>query len=311
MSAETGATRSARPTPALARALAEERKDVEAALEDALTELAEHFHPILLPAVRHGVLGGGKRVRPVLCVAAFRACGGDPEAPVHTLAVSLELIHAYSLMHDDLPCMDDAELRRGRPTPHRLHGEEATMAAGAALIPAAALQAWRGARALELDGEDARDVVRILLRAAGAAGMVGGQALDLLGEERTLDADDLDVLHAKKTGALLAAAPTMGGRAAGADQEAMAALAAYGRELGLAFQIADDVLDATGSATELGKEPSDRELAKSTYVSVHGLDEARARAGERAERARSALDGAGLEAPLLRDLAEYVIRRRV
>lgn len=185
------------------------------------------------------------------------------------------------------------------------------MVAGAALIPAAALQAWSGARALELNRDEAREVVGLLLHAAGASGMVGGQALDLLGEERVLDADDLDVLHAKKTGALLAAAPKIGGRAARAGEEAARALERYGRELGLAFQIADDVLDATGTASELGKEPSDRNLAKSTYVSLYGIDEARARARERAGRARDALAAADLDAPLLHDLADYVVRRRV
>lgn len=294
----------------LSRALSEEKSSVEAALEDAVDVLSAELPAGLDPVVRHGVLGGGKRIRPILCVAAFRACGGPDDAPIQRLAVSLELIHAYSLMHDDLPCMDDADLRRGRATPHRIHGEGSTMVAGAVLIPAAALQAWRACRALDLDAGDARPVVRDLLVAAGAAGMVGGQVLDLLGEERALDADELDQLHEKKTGALLAAAPSMGGRAAGAGRETIGALERYGRELGLAFQIADDILDATGTAGELGKEPSDRELEKSTFVSRYGIEGARERARERAEGARRALDGAKLDAPLLHELARYVVRRR-
>jgi len=291
-------------------ALTRERASVEKALEVAVARLQPLLPEGLGPVVRHGVLAGGKRIRPILCVAAFRACGGKDDAPIQALAVSLELIHAYSLMHDDLPCMDDADLRRGRTTPHRIWGEVTTMAAAAALIPAAALQAWTSAEALELEPTEARGVVATLLRAAGASGMVGGQALDLLGEERALSPRELDALHARKTGALLAAAPTMGGRAAGAGAAVLDALGRYGRELGLAFQIADDVLDATGTARELGKEPSDRELSKSTYVSLYGIDEARARARERADAARDALRAAGLRAPLLDSLAEYVVRRR-
>lgn len=295
----------------LDEALEEERTRVEAALERSV----ESLQPLLTGGdldapLRYGVLGGGKRVRPVLCVAAYRAAGGDDDDPIHDLAVSLELIHAYSLMHDDLPCMDDATLRRGRPAAHREFGEERTMVAGAALIPAAALQAWRGTRALSIPAERGRRIVRELMGAAGAAGMVGGQALDLLAEERELDVGQVARLHALKTGALLSAAPAMGGMAAGGDEEVVEALRSYGRELGLAFQIADDVLDATSSADDLGKEPSDAGLAKSTYVSRLGVEGARERAHRRSKRARRALADVGMTSPLLDALAEYVVRRR-
>ena len=299
-----------REEPALAHRLAGERERVEAALGRAVESLAEELSETLLEPVRHAVLSGGKRLRPILCAAAYRACDGEDGPAVYDLAVSVELIHAYSLMHDDLPCMDDADLRRGEPTAHRLFGESVTMVAGAALIPAAALQAWRGARALGCDEARAAEVVEILTVAAGAGGMVGGQLLDLLAEGRTLEAHELDDLHRRKTGALLAASLRMGAAAAGADGPTREALESYGRSVGLAFQIADDILDATASAEELGKNPSDLSLEKSTYVALHGLDEARRRARSEVARARQALEGAGLDAPLLDGLAAYVVERR-
>jgi geranylgeranyl pyrophosphate synthase len=295
----------------LARYLREEALEVEAALERTLNR-----HSGLLPdaetsAVAHGVLSGGKRLRPILLVAGYRAAGGKgPAETVHDLGASLELIHAYSLMHDDLPCMDDAELRRGRPTTHRMHGEAVTIRAGAALIPLAAAQALAAGQELGLSEARCREVTALLLQAAGAGGMVGGQGLDLLGENRSLSAEELDTLHRHKTGALLTAALTMGAAAADAPTEVRAALAAYGEAVGLAFQVADDLLDATATAEELGKEPSDQELGKSTYVSLFGLDEARARGEALVREARAALTGAGITSPPLEALAEYIMERR-
>jgi len=299
--------------PGRSRYLALEAPRVEAALERAMdrvdVQLASRLGTEVVTAMRHGVLSGGKRLRPILCVAAHSACGGDRSDPAYDLGAAIEMIHAYSLMHDDLPCMDDAELRRGRRTTHRVHGEAVTMLAGAALIPAAALQALSACRALGCDETRARAVVRTLLEAAGAGGMVGGQWLDLLGEGRGLGPEELDELHRRKTGALLAAALVMGATAAGAARDVRDALYAYGRAIGLAFQIADDILDATASAEELGKIPSDAELEKSTYVSLYGLDEARARAETEVSRAVEALDAVALNAPELRSLARYVVVR--
>lgn len=291
-----------------------EVEEVEAALLRAMSALdaegvldgAGHA------AIRHGVLSGGKRLRPVLCVAAFRACGGDASGDppaLYDLAVSLEMIHAYSLMHDDLPCMDDAELRRGRPTTHREHGEQVTMTAASALIPIAARQALTASGRLGLDDEDARIVSRCLMEAAGAGGMVGGQWLDLLGEGEALGAEALGDLHRRKTGALLSAALVMGARAAGADPVRVQAMETYGRAIGLAFQIADDILDATASADALGKNPSDTELDKSTYVALHGLDGARVRAREQVDAALQALADARTTSEPLEALAVYVVER--
>jgi geranylgeranyl diphosphate synthase, type II len=290
--------------------LEEERRAVEDALERALFALEPQLPPKVGAAVRHGVTTGGKRLRPVLCATAYRACRGSGDrASVYDLAVSLELVHAYSLMHDDLPCMDDAELRRGSPTTHRAHGESTAVLAGAVLIPAAALQAVRAAEALGCSRDASVAVARTLLEASGAGGMVGGQWLDLLGEGQALDGQDLDRLHGRKTGALLAAALVMGGLAAGARRPVLEALHTYGTGIGLAFQIADDVLDATSSAEILGKNPSDAALEKSTYVSLHGLDAARQRAREIVSAALEALDAARVDAPALTGLAHYVVER--
>ncbi len=279
------------------------------ALEAAVREAQALLPEALYAAIRHGVLSEGKRLRLVLCATAYRACGGEsPDIP--ELAASLELIHAYSLMHDDLPCMDDAELRRGHPTTHRVHGVEATARAGATLIPLAVLQTWRGALALGCDPGTGRRIVSELCRAAGAGGMVGGQAVDLRAEGARLGAAELDRLHALKTGALLTAALRIGGVAAGASAPVIEALDRYGAAIGLAYQIADDLLDATASAEELGKNPSDAALDKTTYVAVHGLEDAAARARAEVARARAALAGAGIDDPALHALAEYVVERR-
>jgi geranylgeranyl pyrophosphate synthase len=289
--------------------LGTERSRVETALAAAVAEAEALVAPDLMEAVRHGVLSGGKRLRPVLCMAAYAACRGrNPRIP--ELAASLELIHAYSLMHDDLPCMDDAELRRGLPTTHRVHGAERAARAGAALIPLAALRAWRGALAVGCSQATARVIVEELCRAAGGGGMVGGQALDLRAEGATLDAPELDRLHRLKTGALLAASLRIGALAAGCPGKKLEALDGYGRAIGLAFQIADDVLDATSTAADLGKNPSDVERQKTTYVAVYGLDEAAARARKEVARARTSLHRAGVDAPALHALAQYVVERR-
>jgi geranylgeranyl pyrophosphate synthase len=205
--------------------------------------------------------------------------------------------------------MDDAELRRGRPTTHKVHGEELTARAGAVLIPAAALQAYRAASALGCGPDVAKRVASRLMEASGAGGMVGGQWLDLMGEGQALGAEDLDGLHRRKTGALLRASLELGALAAEAPALVVEALSTYGRAIGLAFQIADDILDATSSAETLGKNPSDAELDKSTYVSLYGLDEARIRASEQVDTAIAALAEAGIQAPALVALAGYIVQR--
>ncbi|MFQ5535892.1 MAG: polyprenyl synthetase family protein [Gemmatimonadota bacterium] len=289
--------------------LQERREGVERALERAVAELESRVPEPVLVAVRHGVLSGGKRLRPIFCVAAYEACGGTLSRSLFDLAASLELIHAYSLMHDDLPCMDDADLRRGRPSTHAAMGEDVTMVAGALLIPAAARRAREAGLELELTGAEASEVAGVLMRAAGAGGMVGGQWLDLEGEGRLLTEIELDELHRHKTGALLVASLQMGALAAGADAMAFESLTRYGSAVGLAFQVADDILDATSDAETLGKEPSDAVLDKSTYVTLHGLEEARVRARALVDDAKQALEEGGTYAPALQALADFVVGR--
>lgn len=297
---------------ALDARLAAHAPRVQEALQAAVARYRDELPPEVAAAFEHGVLSGGKRLRPILCLEAYRAAGGV--ATVHDpallrLAGSIELVHAYSLMHDDLPCMDDADLRRGEPTTHRVHGEAATVRAGVALIPLAALEALEAARALGCDEARARRVAITLMAASGPGGMVGGQGLDLLGEDRALTEAELTELHRHKTGALLRASLSMGARAAGAGPDVLDAFEAYGDAIGLAFQIADDVLDATASAEVLGKTPSDADRGKSTYVALHGVDQARALARAEVDRACSALREISLDAPVLEQLADHMISR--
>ena len=282
---------------------------VDKALDQAITFIESELESDIGDTIRHGVMSDGKRLRPILCTTAYRECGGRAEKNVYDLSASLEMIHAYSLMHDDLPCMDDAELRRGQATTHSVFGEDVTIRAAAALIPAAARQALQSARKLECGASGAAAVVQELLEAAGAGGMVGGQWLDLMGEGQTLSPKELDELHRRKTGALLTASLVMGALAAAAEKETVSALASYGHSIGLAFQITDDVLDATQSAELLGKNPSDVDLDKSTYVGLYGLDQAKEHARERIADALGALESIDIDAPVLTVLARYVIER--
>ncbi len=289
--------------------LARSRARVEKGLERTLEDLLPLIDPGQRGAVRQGITTGGKRLRPVLCMAAYEACGGEDQEAIVDLAVALELLHGYSLMHDDLPCMDDAPLRRGVPTPHMVHGEVVTLIGGAALIPAAHLQGWRAAGRLGLPDAEARAILQAIAKAVGGEGMVGGQALDLLGEGRRLTRAELDQLHRRKTGALLEVSLSVGARAALAPAQERKSLEGYGRAIGLAFQIADDVLDATSDEEVLGKAPSDASLGKSTYVALLGVDGARDEANRLVRKAHEALARAELRSPPLEALASYVVER--
>ncbi len=296
--------------------LAGRGKGVEAALRRCVGGLVAAVPEPVRAAVEDGVLGGGKRLRPILLVTACEELGGETGEAVYDLSASVELIHAYSLLHDDLPCMDDAPLRRGRPAAHVTRGVRAATVAGAAMIPWAAAWAFESAVRVGRTREEARRITLHLLEAAGAGGMIGGQAVDLLAEGRSpdgaepLDEAGLERLHGMKTGALLAASLEIGAMAAGGGEGALAAMGRFGRNVGLAFQVMDDVLDATGSAEVLGKRPSDSEHGKSTYVQLLGVDGARNRARALVAGATASLDAAGLAAPRLRELARFVIERR-
>jgi farnesyl diphosphate synthase len=282
-----------------------QRLDVEAALEawvpvDAPGGMGE--------AMRYGILDGGKRLRPLLVMAACDAVGGDPAAAMHA-AVAVELIHAYSLIHDDMPCMDNDVLRRGKPTVHVRYGQAMAMLAGDAMQALAfeVLTPEEGmAPALQ-----AR-LTALLARSAGHAGMAGGQAIDLASIGCTLDEAALRDMHRRKTGALLQASVLMGAACGRADAAASAALAAYGAAVGLAFQVVDDILDVTQASETLGKTAGkDLHHNKPTYVSVLGLEAARRYAGELRRQALAALDASGLgrDAGRLAVLADKVVER--
>jgi geranylgeranyl diphosphate synthase, type II len=284
------------------------RRAVDAALERAVA-LPDAPERVADP-IRYAVRGGGKRIRPVLCVAAYGAFRPEPPAPVYDLAAALELIHTYSLVHDDLPSMDDDDVRRGRPATHVAYDVPRATVAGAALIPLAVRVAGAACQELELGARERGEILGALCAAAGAGGMVGGQVLDLEAEGRDRDLGEIEEIHRRKTGALLAVAPRIGGAAARVGELERDALQVYGVALGLAFQIADDILDVTATTAILGKTAGrDRDLAKATYPAVAGVDAARARARQEVETALAALDAAGIRSGELVALAHFVAER--
>ncbi len=252
----------------------------------------------------------GKRVRAALVMAAYRSVGGLSPA-IAGVAAAVETVHTYSLVHDDLPCMDDDDLRRGRATTHRAFDVPTATRVGFLLVPVAALVLDQAARDLLLPPEALGRMARELFQAGGIEGMVGGQWLDLEAEGRALDQAELRAIHRGKTGALIQAACVLGALAAQAPGPAVAALSAYGHEIGLAFQIADDVLDATATSAQLGKTAGrDAALRKSTYVTVLGVEGARREAAALARRAVAHLASGGVPAGALGALAEYIVTRQ-
>jgi geranylgeranyl pyrophosphate synthase len=282
-------------------------------IDDTLTEFCATelggVEPRVADAIRYSLLGGGKRLRAMLVAATYEAVGGELDCRV--LAAAVEVIHAYSLVHDDLPCMDDDDVRRGRPTVHRVYGVSVAAAAGLAMVPLAARCAYRGGRLLGLPSLGAANIVRELMRAAGAGGMIGGQLLDLEAEGVPLHLDELEQVHRAKTGALITAAARVGVIGAGGDALQLAAVEQYGSAIGLAFQIMDDVLDVTSTTDELGKTAGrDAALHKSTYPALLGIDGARQRAMALVEDATAALRDARILTPPLESIAHYVVARR-
>lgn len=221
-------------------------------------------------AMNYSLLAGGKRLRPILTLETCRLCGGAPMDAL-PFACAVEMIHTYSLIHDDLPCMDDDDLRRGKPTNHKVYGEATAVLAGDGLLTAAFETALAGRAGLE--PERVLEALDVLARAAGADGMVGGQTLDMAGEGRALTLTDVEELQRLKTGALISAAAEMGCILAGGSGEARRAVRRYAERLGLAFQIRDDMLDVTGEASRLGKPTgSDARGEKTTFVTLKGLE---------------------------------------
>jgi geranylgeranyl diphosphate synthase type II len=283
-----------------------------ASIDRALGELAGSLGPAVearvADAVRYSLLGGGKRMRGLLFLAAHRTAGGKGDAS--PLAAAIEVVHAYSLVHDDLPCMDDDDMRRGRPTVHKVYGVQAATAAGVAMVPLAARAGFSAARSLGLNPAACGRVVATLMRASGAGGMIGGQLLDLDGEGKPLSIGELEEIHRAKTGALISAATELGGVAAAASETQIVALREFGMAIGLAFQIADDVLDITATTDRLGKTAGrDLDLNKSTYPALMGIDRARERARALVDDGCTGLRAAGLLSTELDALARFVVER--
>jgi len=290
--------------------LEDRRRLVEDALSRALPPESD-WPATIHRAVRYSLFAGGKRVRPLLALAAGETVGGSAE-DVLPLAVAAEMVHTYSLIHDDLPCMDNDDLRRGKPTSHKVFGEAVAVLAGDALLT----RAFHVMAEVPPNGDAERlrrrlRAIAILGEAAGTSGLIGGQVEDMECEGRAVDHAALERLHRAKTGALLTACVRGGAVLGGAGEDDLARLGRYGAAIGLAFQVVDDILDATESAEQLGKTAGkDHAAAKATYVRVHGMDGARRVAEDLLAQAEAALETLGPRADLLRELARKVVRRR-
>jgi geranylgeranyl pyrophosphate synthase len=297
-------------TSSLARdLLLEARESTDTLLGDWAEHLGSELGSRDGPALAYALRTPGKRVRAALVLGTYRSVGGRSPG-IAGVAAAVETVHAYSLVHDDLPCMDDDDLRRGRPTAHRAFDVRTATRVGFLLVPVAARLLTVSTRELGLSSSTLGRMASELFQAGGIEGMVGGQWLDLEAEGRTLTVAELMAVHRGKTGALIRAACVLGGMAAQAEPEKVAGLMAYGEDIGLAFQIADDVLDATATSEELGKPAGrDAELSKSTYVALLGIDGARTEAHRLAVKAVAHLDAAGISSDALGALAGYIVNR--
>lgn len=282
------------------------RQAVDQALEACLPP-AEQPPQRLHQAMAYAVLGGGKRIRPALVRAASLTFNGK-HRPAMAAAVAVELIHAYSLVHDDLPAMDDDDLRRGQPTCHVAFDEATAILAGDAL-QALAFQVLSEADSIA--AQTRLKMVGLLARAIGQAGMVGGQAMDLAATGVAADAAQLELIHRRKTGALIEASLTLGALSAGMnDPRALSSLSQYGTAIGLAFQVKDDILDVEGNTQVIGKpQGSDHHQSKLTYPALLGLDGARKRLQELHDEARDSLTGHQGDTRLLHQIADFVVQR--
>ncbi len=285
-------------------------KDYKSLVDGALSRcfLTEEDYPVkgLAEAMRYSLLAGGKRIRPMLVLEFCRVSGGDPEAAL-SVSCAIEMLHTYSLIHDDLPCMDNDSLRRGMPTNHVVYGECTATLAGDALQAEAFGTILRS----RLPAERRARCAMHLANAVGLDGMCGGQYLDMLGEGKILTAAELDEINTRKTGALLTAACLMGVAAAGGSPEQEEAAARYGAALGAAFQIRDDMLDVLSTEAELGKPiGSDREEQKNTYMALYGAEKCAGMIDRLTAAAKDALDGQFADTGLLCALADSLAHRR-
>jgi geranylgeranyl diphosphate synthase type II len=290
----------------LSQTLDDVRKLTDAALERLLPS-ADQRPTSIHQAMRHSVFAGGKRIRPILCMEAARAVAGDLAPGVEELGAALEMLHTYSLIHDDLPSMDNDDFRRGRATCHKVFGDGIAVLAGDALLTiafeiAAEAKAW--------PRYDLRAIFREISVAAGSRRLIAGQVADLEGEGKRINRRQLRYIHENKTAALLTTSVRLGAMSANARPPQLGAISDFGRALGLAFQVIDDILDVTQTSEKLGKSAGkDAAAHKATYPSVLGLEKSRAEAGRLTRQAHAALRPLGKKAETLRALANYLLER--
>lgn len=293
-------------TETIQRHLEQQRANVDEMLETLLPGRDE-YPPVIHQAMRHSVFAGGKRLRPILCLEAGKLLGGDEESLLR-LGAAIEMIHTYSLIHDDLPALDNDDLRRGKPTCHRAFGEATAILAGDALLTLAFEVISSPPPPPE--AQKLR-VIRELAHAIGTCGgMVGGQVVDLEAAGQRVEADTLRYIHSAKTGAFIRASVRSGALYAGAEESDLSRVSTYGEKVGLAFQIVDDLLDILGSEKELGKTVGkDQEQHKATYPALYGIDESKSMAHELALEACEALQVYGNRAQTLQDIAHFLVLR--
>jgi len=298
------------------RYIKDKKEMVDSALERYFPNRPESkgkgpFPTSLYKAIQYSLFAGGKRIRPILSMASFEAVGGKGEG-ILPFACALEMIHTYSLIHDDLPAMDNDDYRRGKPTCHKVFGEGVGILAGDALLTEA-FQLMTHQAIQELPkhrGGLVLHVIHEVAQAAGMLGMVGGQVLDIESEGKEVDFPTLQYIHTHKTGALILVSVRLGARLGGASEEVLKALARYGEGVGLAFQIADDILNIEGNATQLGKKTgSDLSRRKATYPTLLGIEESKRRAKELVEMSVYTIRSLGAEAEPLREIARFVLSR--
>jgi geranylgeranyl diphosphate synthase, type II len=291
----------------LTQTLEQGRKLADAALE-RLLPAADERPTSIHQAMRHSVFAGGKRIRPILVMEAGRAVSGSLPAGIEDLGAALEMLHTYSLIHDDLPALDDDDLRRGRPTCHKVFGEAVAILAGDALQT----QAYAVLSRLRCPAGARVKIIEEIARGTGTVnGMIGGQVVDLEAERTKPDAETLDYIHRSKTAALITASVVSGGIYGGASEGEARHLRCFGQAIGLAFQIVDDVLDVTQSSEQLGK-TAGKDIAseKATYPALFGLEESRKKASSLLDSASEALESFGSRGDILKDLARFLVERQ-
>jgi geranylgeranyl diphosphate synthase, type II len=290
----------------LTQTLEDGRKLTDAALERLLPAVSVRPTSIH-QAMRHSVFAGGKRIRPILCIEAGRAVTGSLPAGIEELGAALEMLHTYSLIHDDLPALDNDDLRRGRPTCHKVYGEAVAILAGDALQT----QAYEVLSELRCPPEARVKIIQEVAHGTGTVnGMIGGQVVDLEAERTKANAETLEYIHRSKTAALITAAVVTGGVFASADGKQVESLRRFGQAIGLAFQIVDDILDVTQTSEQLGKTAGkDVASEKATYPALFGLEESRKKARELLEDAYKGLQNLGANGETLKGLARFLIER--